>query len=74
MSTKWVLRPSVFPAAILKKALTGEDYIFPEDRELISRDIYNIFHGDYGNASVVSFVHTKNGATLHVLINSAPLV
>ena len=54
------------------KGIKADDYIFPEDRELVARDIYNIFHGDYGNPSVYR-LHTKNGATLHVLINSAPL-
>ena len=61
-----------FSRGDFEKGITAENYIFPENQELISRDIYNIFHGDYGNPSVYR-LHTKNGATLHVLINSAPL-
>jgi PAS domain S-box-containing protein len=55
-----------------KRGVNANDYIFPEDRELIARDIHNIFHGDYGNPSVYR-LHTKTGTVRQVLINSAPI-
>jgi PAS domain S-box-containing protein len=54
------------------KGVNANDYIFPEDHELIARDIHNIMHGDYGNPSVYR-LRTKAGMVRRVLINSAPL-
>jgi PAS domain S-box-containing protein len=54
------------------RGVNANDYIFPEDRELIAKDIYNILHGDFGNPSVYR-LRTKTGAVRQVLINSAPI-
>ena len=54
------------------KGVNANDYIFPEDRGLIARDIHNIMHGDYGNPAVYR-LRTKAGMVRRVLINSAPL-
>ncbi len=56
-----------------EKGINVTELFFPEDRERLDRDIYNIFHGDYGNP-VVYRLRTKKRNTLHVLINSAPMV
>jgi PAS domain S-box-containing protein len=66
------LRTFGFTREDYTKGINAGDLIFPEDRERIARDIYNIFHGDYGNPSVYR-LHTKKGGLLHVLINSAPI-
>ncbi|MBN2188765.1 MAG: sigma 54-interacting transcriptional regulator [Chitinispirillaceae bacterium] len=55
------------------QGVNANDYIFPEDRERIAKDIHNILHGDYGNPAVYR-LRTKTGAVRQVLINSAPIV
>lgn len=56
-----------------EKGINAAGLFFPEDRERLARDVYNIFHGDYGNP-VVYRVRTKKNETLQMLINSAPMV
>jgi PAS domain S-box-containing protein len=56
-----------------ENGINANDIFFPEDRERIAKDVFNIFHGDYGNP-VVYRMRAANGAVLHALINSAPLL
>ena len=62
-----------FTRTDFEKGINVADLFFPEDRERLARDIFNIFHGDYGNP-VVYRVRTKKNETLQMLINSAPMV
>ncbi|MBN2038208.1 MAG: sigma 54-interacting transcriptional regulator [Chitinispirillaceae bacterium] len=56
-----------------ERGINVDAVIFPEDRDRVARDIHNIFHGDFGNP-VVYRLQTKSKSTLHVIINSSPIV
>ncbi|MBN1600087.1 MAG: PAS domain S-box protein [Chitinispirillaceae bacterium] len=48
-------------------------FVPPHMVNKIQTDIYNIFHGDYGNPVVYEFCRIDN-SKLHALINAAPII
>ncbi len=44
----------------------------PEQQEIIEKDMYNIFHGDFGNPSEYK-LYKKDRSIIHIIINSAPI-
>jgi PAS domain S-box-containing protein len=49
------------------------DMISPQDRTRAEKDIHNILSGDFGTAAEYC-VKRKDGSSLHVLVNSAPIM
>ncbi len=56
-----------------KRGISLFDMISPEDRQRAEKDIRNIYHGDFGTPGVYSITR-KDGVTLHLLVNSSPIV
>ncbi len=48
------------------------EFIPPDFQQNFEKDMYNIFHGDFGNPIVYS-LFKKDKSLIHVLINSAPI-
>jgi PAS domain S-box-containing protein len=56
-----------------KRGINVLEVIPPGQQEKFEKDIYNIFHGDYGNP-VVYQLYKKDKTVVHALINSAPII
>ncbi|NLD93784.1 MAG: sigma 54-interacting transcriptional regulator [Fibrobacter sp.] len=56
-----------------KRGINVFEVIPPDQQEKFEKDIYNIFHGDYGNPAVYQ-LYKKDKSVVHVLINAAPII
>ncbi|HUI91812.1 MAG TPA: sigma 54-interacting transcriptional regulator [Chitinivibrionales bacterium] len=66
------LETFLFTEEDFKRGINLFDFVSPEDRQRAEKDIYNVYHGIYGNP-VENTVRRKDGALLHLLVNSAPI-
>jgi PAS domain S-box-containing protein len=55
-----------------KRGVRLYDLIAPADHERAKKDIYNIYHGDYGTPGEYTITR-RDGVVLHLLANSSPI-
>jgi PAS domain S-box-containing protein len=55
-----------------ENGINAKEFFPPQFQSAFEKDLYNIFHGDYGNPVPYSLYH-KNKSLVHVLMNTAPI-